>query len=103
MAVTKFSNKDTAESVLLTFDYSNLLTSTTEVIVLVSWSISVLIGIDSTPYSMLVGGQSNTANTSTMLLSGGITGNTYLIQALATTSLNQSLLLSGSIKISSQV
>lgn len=102
MSNTKFSPKDPAESVTLTFDFYNLLDHVNEVLTFAAWSIEVVAGVDTSP-NLLLSGSPTTFNTSSsMLLIGGIAGNSYNIHVLGTTSKNQVFKLTGSIDIKAQ-
>ena len=102
MAIQKLSPKDPAETVLVSFDFSNVLTDTTEVLTSVSWTASVAVGIDLNPSAILTGipfmGVSNTV----VYITGGIDGVTYTITVVALTSKAQTLKLAGTIKVEIQ-
>jgi hypothetical protein len=102
MAITKFSSKDTLETVLLTYDFSNLISDPTEFIATAVWSIEVLVGIDVSASTMLSGDTILSAYKTSRLLQGGVDKNIYLVHVLATTNKSQILRLTGSIEIEAQ-
>ena len=96
-----FSPKTPSESVLLTFDFSNLLSDINEILVYDSWNISTLTGIDANPTSMLVFPISLADRTTSRLVQGGISGNSYQIIVDVTTSIGQVLQMTSILKIQS--
>jgi hypothetical protein len=103
MAIPKFTSKDPAETVLITFDFSNLFADITEIISGVVWSVEVTKGIDASASSMLTGVSTVSSNAATHLIMSGVAGNIYAIHCVATTNKNQILKLSGSMEIKVQV
>jgi hypothetical protein len=99
MAITKFSSKDPLETVLLTYDFSNLISDPAEFIATVVWSIEVSVGIDPSASSMFAGDTILSAYKTSRLLSSGVAKNIYLVHVLATTNKGQILRLTGSIEI----
>lgn len=95
-----FSPKTANEAIRLTFDFANAISNVSEVITTSTWTVSTLLGIDATPSTML--NLPITLNNSSVsrIVSGGISGNTYKIEVIVTTSANQIFELSGTIKIS---
>lgn len=102
MSITKFSNKDPSETILVTYDFSNLLTLPDELLINSSWSVVTTIGIDSNPMSILSGIISINRTTTSGYITGGIPGNTYDIIVTVTTNKNQTLKMTGSMNIKVQ-
>ena len=103
MALTKLSPKDPSESVVVTFDFSNLLDQVGgEILTTAIWTVSVISGIDASPQNLLSGTYTLKNYMSMSLIKGGISGVNYMIQATATTSYGQVLLLSSSMLIQVQ-
>lgn len=95
-----FTPKTTNEIIRITYDFSNAITDITETLTSAVWNVTTLIGVDANPNAMLnLPITLNNASTS-RLISGGVSGNTYKIDVIVTTSANQSFELSGTIKIS---
>lgn len=99
---TKFSPKDPTETILLTYDFSNLFSDSTEIIVSVAWSIEVISGVDATPESMISGTITINNTSSSRLVSGGVDGVNYNISVAATTNKGQILKLIGSLLVEAQ-
>lgn len=101
MSTPKFSSKDPIETVLVSFDFMNLL-SPHETITGSVWSIETISGIDVNPSAMLYMGTSVNGSFTLQLITGGIEGNVYHIHSLIRTSLNQTLRLTGSMEITGE-
>jgi hypothetical protein len=101
MATPKFSNKDPQETVLISFDFSNLFVDTAEAISSVVWSVETFSGTDASPNAILSGNGSFNASITSHLITAGLNGVTYHIHAIATTN-KQILKLTGSMLMSTQ-
>ena len=97
----KFSSKDPIEIILVSFDFSGMFVSDTEVLTGVTWASVVKEGTDNNP-SAILGSPSNDATTSSCLISGGLDGVSYLVSAVGTTSIGQKLKLSGIMPVAVQ-
>ena len=102
MAITKFSNKDPSETILVTYDFSNLLSLPDEILIGSNWNIITTTGIDSTPNNILSGIYALDRTSAAAYITGGINGNTYDIIVIVTTNKNQILKMSGSMNIKVQ-
>ena len=100
--ILKFSPKDPGESVILTFDFSNLL-KPTEYLMGAVWSVSVALGVDANPSAMLFGQTSVQNYVSSHMITGGLTDVLYNVQVVGTTSLAQTLVLTGQILVKVQI
>ena len=98
--IAQFSKKTPSESVQVSFDFSSLLATPSDLITAVNWLITVQTGIDPNPNAMLSGLGAFTTNTASHLIVGGINTNSYLISCTATTSSGQILTLAGTMQIS---
>ncbi len=78
MGITKLDPKDPAEDVLLTVDFSNLLSPSNDSISsLVSITPSLLSGTDTNPSATWNGNSTVGSNTVTFMMIGGLDQNTY--------------------------
>jgi predicted secreted protein len=109
MATYNFSNKDPAETILVTFDFSNLLLDLTDYLIAASWSITTIqppstqkIVVDINPAIVIAGPVFLTPTTTSNYLTGGIDGNTYSVSVIATTRDNQILKLTANMKVEIQ-
>lgn len=102
MAITKFSNKDPSETILVTYDFSNLLNLPDEILMNSDWSVITSTGIDLNPANILTGAYALNRTSVSAYITGGINGNVYEIIVIVTTNKNQVLKMSGSINIKVQ-
>jgi hypothetical protein len=102
MAVTKFSPKDPSETILLTFDFTNLLVNQNELLTSSDWTVEVAKGIDINAAAMLTGGMSLGRTFASNFITNGVVGNTYVIHVIVTTSTGQRLKMTGSMDIKVQ-
>lgn len=90
--------KSAQEIEVFTFDYYNLL-SIGETLVSAAVSVTVSTGTDANPSAMLDGAPQIQGSQVLQLLQGGLSGVTYNLNCLVTTSKNQKLLLTGSLQV----
>ena len=102
MSIQKFSPKDPSETILISFDFINLLTDATETLVSNTWTAIVEKGIDPNPSAILTGIPFIGYNYTTGFVTGGLDGVTYNITVIVTTTKGQTLKLSGNIKVEEQ-
>lgn len=102
MAITKFSQKDPEETVIVTFDFSNLFVDAGEKIMSVDWHVHVDVGIDNSPTNILDGLPSFNNTTTSHLITAGVEGCIYHISPIVTTNKDQILKLTGSMEIKAQ-
>lgn len=87
-SVPSFSNKQTDETVVLTFDFKNVL-ATGETIQNATWSVTVYKGTDASPENILTGSPGISGNKVNHTVTAGVNGVTYEIKCQITTSANQ--------------
>jgi len=100
----KFSPKDPAETVLITFDFTDVLDAgNKEIILSAIWTVETIVGIDAQP-QLIFGNWTPSINISSTsrLITGGINGCTYNIHVVATTSQNQVFKMTSSLEIKTQ-
>jgi hypothetical protein len=102
MAITKLSIKDPAETILISFDFTNMFLDDLEVITAATWSVEVITGTDASPNILSLGNPTFANAIASQLITGGVAGCTYLIKVLATTSKSQILKLSASLPVLTQ-
>jgi len=107
----KFSPKDPLETVILTFDFTNVLNGDNqEVIVAANWyatiiSVGATMIADGKPAlpddsaTMLQGSTSLSASSTSHAVTGGTDGNVYELSAIVTTSMNQTFRLIGQLAV----
>lgn len=93
-----FPAKTSSEIHLLSFDFSNDLpagvTISTQIV-----SAAVYSGVDATPSAIISGAATDTAQVVTQLLTGGVSGTTYLLTCSITTSDSQTHVKQGFLSI----
>ena len=90
---TILSPKDPSETILLSFDFYNLMTDTSEILISAIWDITVVSGIDPNAATcntdMLIPSITFTNAICSQLFTGGVNGVLYKIDVLVTTNKNQ--------------
>jgi hypothetical protein len=89
-----FSPKDPRETFPVSIDFTNLL-GVGETVSSVVFSVQVVNAVDPNAAAMISGAGTVSGNVCSQTITGGINGVTYLISALATTSLNNKLIGAG--------
>ncbi len=103
MSLKKFSPKDPIESLILSFDYSDVIPDSTENITNVVWTISVIVGTDALADSMLTGQRGITGKTVSVLVTAGVHLCDYIISCIVDTNKNQGIRATGLLQIRNQV
>lgn len=104
MSIYKFSPKSPEEKILVTFDFTNMLVTDTEVLLSANWSVAlapvtgnstwpstVVITADTNPAALLAGPIYLTPTSTSNFLIGGLDKNIYEITVIANTSAGQVL------------
>ena len=100
MADAQFSLKNPAETVQVSFDFGPLFVQSGEHITAATWTAVVSVGTDGNPSGILSGTGTFTDSATFHLITAGMNGTTYLIQCSATTSAGQTLMLTGTMQVS---
>ena len=95
---TILNAKQTTESVIETFDFTNQLTSAETIDTAVTTA-TVYSGTDASPSSIISGAASISGKTVTQMITAGTLGVVYLLTCTITTSLDQTLTLSAFLPI----
>ena len=93
-----FPPKYVGETSLLAFDFISML-GATETIGTQAVSAGVYSGVDPSPSSLVSGSASATGSIVTQAITGGVAGVTYLLLCTITTSLSQTLELTGMLTV----
>jgi hypothetical protein len=96
-----FSPKDPSESVILTFDFQNILVNQADLLVSASWSATDTTGVDINP-NIIALPPSIDRTTTTAIVSGGVVNSIYTITVVAHTTSGQILKMIGSLSIKVQ-
>ena len=103
MSLKKFSPKDPNESIILSFDFSEVLPDTSETITFAEWRITVSVGTDINAQSVLTGERGITDKLTSVLVTAGVNLCDYIITCTVTTSKNQVIEANGLLQIRNQV
>ncbi len=101
MDIINTLNKTSNETKQITFDFNSSLVSSQEVITAVTFNATVSVGNDPTP-SSIIGQSSFVGGLVSLLVTAGITGNSYVISCTSTTSSGQILEKTVNVVVSNQ-
>lgn len=103
MSLKKFSPKDPEESLILSFDFSDVIPDATETITGVIWEISVYSGTDPAAYNMLTSQRGVVGKVTSILVTGGVHLCDYIITCIVDTTKNQGIKATALLQIRNQV
>lgn len=103
MSLKKFSPKDPDESIILSFDYSDVLPDISETLTYAEWDITVYAGADNNASSMLTGQRGIVGKTTSVLVTAGVDLCDYVITCRVTTSKSQVIEANALLQIRKQV
>lgn len=103
MSLKKFSPKDPDESIIMSFDYSDVLPDISETITYAEWAIDVIVGEDINSQSMITGQRGIAGKITSALVTAGVNLCDYVLRCTVTTSKNQVIEANGLLQIRNQV
>lgn len=96
--MNEFGSKDPRETEIFTFNFTSKL-ATSEIIITSDVIVSVDFGADASCADLLIGDSFISGSKIGQLITGGVLGTVYLLTCEITTSLSQTLILSGTVEI----
>lgn len=103
MSLKKFSPKDPDESIIMSFDYSEVIPDISETITNAIWNILVKTGTDTNVSEMLTGERGVVGKVASVLVTAGVNDCDYIISCIVETSKNQVIEASALLQVRNQV
>lgn len=103
MSLKKFSPKDPEESIIMSFDYTDVIPDASETITNAVWEIEVYAGTDEAASTMLTGQRGIVGKTVSVLVTAGVHLCYYIITCIVDTNKNQGIKATALLQIRNQV
>lgn len=103
MSLKKFSPKDPVESIIMSFDYSDVIPDISETITTATWDIEVYAGQDLNVAQMLTGDRGIVGKVVSVLVTAGAHQCDYIISCVVDTNKNQGIKASALLQVRNQV